>query len=242
MPTVISYSRRSKSAKMLSEMLGADLSVRQIPRSHDTKLINWGCGGPIYNWNPHWLNHPESVRPCTNKIHTFQILQNNDVPTPKWTVNYEEAKTWTRAGGVVYARTELSSSEGRGIVLLDINTIRVDAPLYTLGLGHEEEYRIHVFKEKVIKITLKCPRVNNPNSWIRSHSHGWALNTRARAPLAVSRVAKLAVQALGLDFGAVDIGYKEGNSTAYVFEVNTAPGMIESTAMAYAEAIRGYYS
>ena len=49
--------------------------------------------------------------------------------------------------------------------------------------------------------------------------------------------AEHAVEALGLDFGAVDIMYHE--NTFYVLEVNTAPGLTRTrTLEAYANEIR----
>jgi glutathione synthase/RimK-type ligase-like ATP-grasp enzyme len=46
----------------------------------------------------------------------------------------------------------------------------------------------------------------------------------------------MAVQALGLDFGAADVGFN--NNKASVYEVNTACGLMGKTLEAYAEAIR----
>ena len=52
-----------------------------------------------------------------------------------------------------------------------------------------------------------------------------------------------AVAALGLDFGAVDVGSRgwskrRGPEELIVFEVNTAPALNDHTAEAYAEEIR----
>jgi glutathione synthase/RimK-type ligase-like ATP-grasp enzyme len=47
----------------------------------------------------------------------------------------------------------------------------------------------------------------------------------------------MAVAALGLDFGAVDIGWNRSTRRATVYEVNTAPYVEGTTAKMYAEAI-----
>lgn len=240
---VCSYSRRSQSAKMLAQALGAEFAVRSVPRPNDTHVVNWGCSS-VSDWNPHWLNHPLAVRTATNKLKTFRCLHNHGVRTPLWTESQDTADHWLEQGETIVCRMELSSSEGRGIIIAppQHNFILPRSSLYTVHLKHEEEYRIHVFQGKVIKITLKCPRTERPDFTIRSHSRGWALNTRSRAPAQVSTQAISAVKAVGLDFGAVDIGYKVGENAAYVFEINTAPGLIESTTKAYMEAIHGYYT
>ncbi|MNY63636.1 hypothetical protein D3C86_2006230 [compost metagenome] len=49
----------------------------------------------------------------------------------------------------------------------------------------------------------------------------------------------LAVNAIGLTFGAVDVIWNEYRHQAYVLEVNTAPGLTGTTLEKYAEAFRG---
>lgn len=46
-----------------------------------------------------------------------------------------------------------------------------------------------------------------------------------------------AVRALGLNFGAVDIGWNERDGPC-VFEINTAPGIEESSLEAYTIALK----
>jgi glutathione synthase/RimK-type ligase-like ATP-grasp enzyme len=50
-----------------------------------------------------------------------------------------------------------------------------------------------------------------------------------------------AVNLLGLDFGAVDIGHRLIDNKFFVFEVNTAPGLEGTTLDKYAKAIYNYY-
>jgi glutathione synthase/RimK-type ligase-like ATP-grasp enzyme len=74
---------------------------------------------------------------------------------------------------------------------------------------------------------------------IRSWNNGWVFcHENVQAPPKVCEVAIQAVESLGLDFGAVDIGFREKEGKAFVFEVNTAPGIEGTTVRHYVEAVR----
>ena len=119
----------------------------------------------------------------------------------------------------------------------------VDAPLYTMYMKKADEYRIHVFDSEVIDIQQKRKRQEVPNELvnyqIRNAHNGWVYcRDGADPPRCVIDAAIDAVCSLGLDFGAADIGYNRHNETAFVFEVNTAPGLEGSTIGFYARAIQ----
>ncbi|MNY81884.1 hypothetical protein D3C86_2236870 [compost metagenome] len=48
----------------------------------------------------------------------------------------------------------------------------------------------------------------------------------------------LAVNALGLDFGAADVIWNDHRKQAFVLEVNTAPGLTGTTLEKYAKALK----
>ncbi|GAG47489.1 unnamed protein product, partial [marine sediment metagenome] len=74
---------------------------------------------------------------------------------------------------------------------------------------------------------------------IRNTDNGWVYcRGGVDAPEAVITAAVRAVDCLGLDFGAVDIGYNEHYDRCAVFEVNTAPGLEGTTLDKYFEAFR----
>lgn len=106
---------------------------------------------------------------------------------------------------------------------------------YTKKVAFAREVRIHVYKDKSIHSGLKVARPN-AHPWIRSYDTGWRIDYSHAKDIAQSRreLAKKAIKALGLDFGAVDIGIIKGNN-ALVLEVNTAPGIEGETLQAYVE-------
>lgn len=123
-----------------------------------------------------------------------------------------------------------------------------DAPLYTKGIENRGEYRVHVFLGRVILYTKKSRRVQDGEvdtpeeneADVRNLDTGWVyradnLNRLER----VETLAIRAIDALGLDFGAVDI-IMDQDKNVYVLEINTAPGMEERTLKAYADALKDY--
>lgn len=104
-----------------------------------------------------------------------------------------------------------------------------------------EEYRIHSFKGKSIRAGVKVPRDGaTPHAWIRSFDGGWRIKyDEFKSKESMREIAAAAVEALGLDFGAVDIGRKADKSLV-VLEVNRAPGLEGGTTVTYANAIQAW--
>ncbi len=112
-----------------------------------------------------------------------------------------------------------------------------------------EEYRVHSFDGRSIRAGRKIHRlefVNNPNNiphpWIRSYDGGWSISyDNFESTPSMRELARSATEALGLDFGAVDIGRKADGSLL-VLEVNRAPGLDGNTITAYADAVQRWIS
>lgn len=104
------------------------------------------------------------------------------------------------------------------------------------------EFRVHSFLGRSIRAGVKVPRegFTNPHQWIRSWDGGWRISYDGATIRQAHRdIAHAALGALGLDFGAVDIGERQDGSLI-VFEVNRAPGLEGGTVSAYEEAIRAW--
>lgn len=119
------------------------------------------------------------------------------------------------------------------------------------------EFRIHSFKgvsirsgEKLVRdgfgfepghFYIDAAGVAIPyqptHPWIRSWDGGWRIAYTGTVGNASRILAHQAVQVLGLDFGAVDIGVKRDGGRV-VLEVNRAPGLEGGTIGVYARAIR----
>lgn len=124
------------------------------------------------------------------------------------------------------------------------------APLYTRGVTNTGEYRVHVLGGDVILYQKKSRRVDENGNIVtaegeaadvRNLASNWVYRTgNLRRLERVEDLAVNAVEALGLDFGAVDIIKDEGGNV-YVLEVNTAPGLGNSqTLAAYTTALQQF--
>lgn len=103
-----------------------------------------------------------------------------------------------------------------------------------------EEYRVHSFLGKSIRTGKKAHREGfaRPSAWIRSWDGGWRIvYDGVKGRNEQRNLAHQAVAALGLDFGAVDIG-KLRDGRLIVLEVNRAPGIEGGTIDRYATAIQ----
>ena len=103
-----------------------------------------------------------------------------------------------------------------------------------------EEFRVHSFCGRSIRAGKKIPRGEGitTHPWIRSWDGGWRISYDGiSSTKAIREIAHKAVGALGLDFGAVDIGVKTDGSLI-VLEVNRAPGIKQGTIDCYVEAIK----
>jgi glutathione synthase/RimK-type ligase-like ATP-grasp enzyme len=125
-----------------------------------------------------------------------------------------------------------------------------DAPLYTLGIENHGEYRVHVVNDEVILYQKKSRRVDEEGevdepddieATVRNLSTGWVYRTSNLRRLdRVEELARQAIDALQLDFGAVDIIMNE-DGEVFVLEVNTAPGLGNTeTREAYIEALSNF--
>ena len=163
----------------------------------------------------------------------------------------ERDPQWAEAANNPFGRWTVNSEGGTRESLETFRQAFSRCQLFTQGItGQRYEWRVHVFRDRPILTQLKLRRegfrdTDNYTSLVRNHGTGWVYSVNFdRNHYATESVEELAIQAinaLGLDFGAVDIIQKRtSGSPAYVLEVNTAPGLEEggSSLPAYANAIR----
>jgi hypothetical protein len=239
------YKMSSQSAKYLSEGLDCTRvypNRRYIPKSNHV-IINWGNSHrpDWYRRSPSIINEPECVRDATNKLTTLLVLKEAGVNVPEFTTVIAEAKAWD---GIVVCRRTITGARGQGIVIANNPDEIIDAPLYTKHLRHKHEYRVHMMNGEVIDVTQKKKRQGtNPNSLVRSHGDWVFCREGIVIPDVIKEQALKAVSALGLDFGAVDIAYRERENKAYALEINTAPGLDAGsiTLAKYIEGFRRHY-
>lgn len=216
-------------------------------------IINWG-NSTLPRWATpqainNMLNLTHYVQLASDKIRTFHALQTN---IPEWTININTAREWLntprfgRKLNAVVCRTLTRANSGRGIVLATTPDEVVQAPLYTRYTPKTAEYRVHVFaREGTIDFAEKKRRNGfaeneHANQYIRSWNNGWVFcREDVTLPADVYRIAEEAIHRLGLDFGAVDVGYHPEFGSV-IYEVNTAPGLEGHTLECYINTFRRF--
>lgn len=232
------YKLWSGGAKALGVRAGILRATRrQVRKWGDFEVvINWGRSERRFNGE--YINIPEAVANASDKLRTAQIFGNDGVPQPDYTQDKVVAEGWLSEGHTVVCRKLLRASKGRGIVLVEPGQTLPHAPMYTKYVKKAEEYRIHVAFGEVIDAQMKKRRLevheNEVNWQIRNAHNGWVFaRDGVDPPRCVKAAAVASVSALGLDFGAVDIGYNVKKGEAVVYEVNTAPGLEGTTLDTY---------
>jgi hypothetical protein len=244
---IFPYKLGSLSAKRLARAL----RVLRVGHNYNAKrsdvIVNWGNSKPPhFKWLDDDLNKPHAIALASNKLKTFtELYCKAFTHIPRFTTEIEDAEDWITNGNNVYCRTTITGHSGRGIVIATNSNELVNAPLYTVKTKHRDEYRVHIFKGEVLDVQKKKRKLGftGRSSGIRNHSNGWVYaRTDVAIPDMLCPIAIQAVELLGLDFGAVDIGHRLIDNKFFVFEVNTAPGLEGSTLDKYAKAIYNYYS
>ena len=222
-----------------------------MPRAHKL-IINWGSSKLNPDWHEvhHIWNKVPNVRIAANKLSSFEAFQTAGIEAaPAFTTSYDQAVAWTNEGKVVVCRTQLNGHSGAGIHLAARpEDVVQNCPLFVLYKKKKREYRVHVAFGRVIDVQQKKKRSDYAGTVdfaIRNHHTGWVYcREGVELPQVAEQLAIRSVDAVGLDFGAVDIIYNEHEDAYYVLEINTAPGLegqtVEKYAAAFAEKVRTY--
>ena len=245
-PIIYTYAERNGSSRKLAETLNCPRIFRDSDYQYKKGdlIINWGSGH-IPNWwssaaERNCLNHPHSIDLSVDKRRMLVALMRGGAAIPFFTTSMDEARAISTEGHRVYCRTEVEGHDGSGIVIARKPSEIVPAKLYTQYVQTDREFRVHIFKGRVIFVTEKKQQANESGhgDQVRAGSD-WFMAWCDAAPKVVEAAAVVAQQALGLDFAGVDVGYNSKRGTAVVFETNTAPGSFGRVTLdRYVSAIR----
>ena len=237
------YRPGSKSAKALSKRCGIlRTKTGRVYRPTDT-LINWGNSERRFD-HAVYINDPAAVCKASDKLTAYKAMDAaGNVPLPDYTTEQTVAQEWLGEGYTVVVRNVLRGHGGLGIRIVVPGNPLPTAPLYVEYVKKAREFRIHVVRDQIIDIQQKRKRIGVPNEQVnyqvRNAQFGWVFcRDDVVCPDDAQTAAVAAVAALGLDFGAVDVGWNDHDGAATVYEVNTAPGLEGTTLEKYYGAIR----
>ena len=215
----------SQSAKRLAEGLSTKLGYkvyRTLKESSRQIQLKYGQG--------------------VDKLQQFNWFSQNEIPSLEYTTDSGLVLQWLAAGNTVFGRRLLSSSCGKGIVIMEEDSEVEYCPVYTKYKKKKREFRVHVFKDTVVAVVEKKLRSNwnGPReSKIRNLANGYVFCSCENEPDGLRELAKRAAGVVSSDFKGVDIGFNEKQNELFVIEVNSAPGMEGSRIPAYINAIVG---
>lgn len=210
---VIGCKKVNRSAQALAEAL----------RDYDGRPVNFG--------NSHLnssdvINKPEYVALAANKRIALETLTGSDVPN---------ALTYDVTDFPLVGRPDYHS-QGKWLRYIENKEqldrdkrVNVKHPTthYQRFIAKAREFRVHVVGGHSIKISEKIGIT--PDQKVKNHRFGskcvYPYDFNHKKTL--RRIAGEAVEALGLDFGAVDILWRE-DIGFIVLEVNTAPCLTDS--------------
>ena len=245
---IYSYNQGSKGSKGLAAALGGKRikhTGSNFKGSPNKIVINWGASSlPEEVLKCKVINDPQKIAIASNKLHFFKALETSMEETPdipEWTQYPGEALSWLPTP--IVARQKLQGHSAEGLVIIEKEEDFVPAPLYTKYVKKKHEFRVHVVGERVIDVQRKARRLDVPNSqvnWQVRNLNGGFIYAREgfTTPEKVKQQALLAIKAIGLDFGAVDILWNNHQERACVLEINTAPGLQGTTVELYANAFQ----
>lgn len=195
---------------------------------HIGTLVRWGYSGEI----PHGvtvgrtINEAPAIRNCVNKKESLRIFNRSNVNTPQL---YENGDQITYP--VVVRPISHKRGEGFKIIALQneleefLNTRNRNSYYIQELILKSEDYRVFVFRDVILRAYKLYKFTENANKILRNDDNGWRLqwseNNRFY-PDGLFDIAFSAIDALKLDFGAVDMGV-DVDGKIFVYEVNTGP-------------------
>ena len=236
--THLAYVKTSRpTGKFMARQLGITSCGMNAPVGPLDFLLRWGSRKEMPTANVE-LNNANAIRNASDKLATYNFLSKQGLRTVFMTPDFDEAMR-NAPERLVFGRNRTGFG-GRDIVVYR----RGERPtrhhdFFTPYISAPREVRIHVVRDKVVRVQgkyLDFPEKAGDNL-IKNYAHGY----RFRSPkqeLHHSRRndAIMAVQTLGLDFGAVDMLVYD-DRTHFILEVNTAPACSPLTAKCYAGEI-----
>ena len=228
MPVYIYRRAPSEGAVLLARQLTAE----GIPAHKVRELTPWRIAraSAVICWGdpaPPGVRHTLNGQPNINKLEELCVLAAADVPA------VEVSTRDLGAGWIGRAAFHVGGND----LLVPTRT----PAFWTRREAIAKEYRLHIFRGRSIRAGRKDRYRDDAHEWIRSYNAGWRIVYDGHGVTDRHRsVAKSALEALGLDFGAVDIGERPDGSVV-VFEVNRAPGIEGNSVATYARYIREWY-
>lgn len=172
------------------------------------------------------INKKEALALARNKHDTLVAFMVNGLPRPNFAIN-PSALRRPLLGRKFY------HSKGSDIVFIKEGQTIPKCDYYIEFMPVEDEFRYHIVGYQCVNASIKYG--GDKKAYCRNLETGWKFKD-VKVDTSLYNLSLMAVKALGLDFGAVDIIISKGKP--YLLEVNTAPGLIERRVKKYAKELQ----
>lgn len=232
------YHRRSRpTGRKLAGVLG--IPHGREPRAADV-IIRWGNSTPLPAALRNSVVINTGVYNAGDKLRAFDLLQAADVRIPDI---LRSAPTLDPNSNVVWLGRNRHGFGGTDIRIWRGGELPFGGmpEFWSKFIPNEREYRIHVCNGQAIRVQRKYLDfpADRRSEYIKNYANGYRFRSPARQLNSErTNAAIAAVDALGLDFGAVDCVVGSEDNRTYVLEVNTAPKLSPLTGQKYAEALK----
>jgi glutathione synthase/RimK-type ligase-like ATP-grasp enzyme len=191
-----------------------------------TYLIRWGCATKMPYVVPE-LNSRGAIILASDKGRAREVMLDKKVDIPAIVTNFNDESLYPiiirprhhRAGMGFYFFNNPKEFRASGF------KFGTDAHYAASFFNKSREFRAYIAHGALLAVDEKIPREEgNRKEKIWNHANGMFIFQNVRqgsVPRSIRRSAKEAIDAIGLDFGAVDIMHDNG--AAKVLEINTAP-------------------
>lgn len=209
-------------------------------------VINLGTTDEVVSGST-FLNNREMVKTSSNKKAARRTFEEQEIPAPKLFLRGSDVDVFPVVGRTSY------HSKGSGFWFCknerDVQrAVQAGATHFMEFVPNTREYRVHTFiKAKSMDNEERTPEdyvsvkisekvwtgegSPDPDEPQKNHDFGWTFlgpqNRREEELDVVRHVAKQAISALEMDFGAVDVMYRVKTKRPYVLEVNSTPSLAD---------------
>ena len=188
------------------------------------------------------INKAWGIRNASNKYETKRVMIDREIPTPQL-FTYENIIS----DSIKYPIIARPKHHFKGREFYVVESVKDAIACLTRGrylqeiIDKKDEYRIFIFKDKIFESNIK-KNSGTEDSLIRNRATGWIFNIAriTETPQILKDYSRRILEALGLEFGAVDCCIDKMGKP-YVFEVNTAPALIDRKVSKLARKIEEWY-
>lgn len=238
MKATILYTQRSaKTGKALFNYLSNHPRfnlVRRVRKNkkvrHSDLVIGWGNSSSHFPQSNNVFNKPEAINNASNKKRMMQLLIENNIKTPDVTFDvHGDLSAFKDEDGYFYVR------DCNNTIRYD-NTIHAGDRYVSKPVGKKREFRVHVFRDKILGIYEKIPNDDNVKLFKQHSCHfSRLLDDTELVTDEVKQMCIDAVKALGLDFGGVDL--MKVKKKYFINEVNSSPSLSTTNIERYVNAM-----